>query len=106
MAALEVVEEGDQRVLALDDLPRVGQVEGVVELRLEVLLDVRGDLRVQRVREKLKLLVGEQPDVPAVMAEVMLLCTAAFSGFSLPVGQGIGTQILEKVRFVGARIIS
>lgn len=34
-------------------------------------------LRVQRVREKLKLLVGEQPDVPAVMAEVMLLCTAA-----------------------------
>lgn len=27
----------------------------------------------------------------------MLLCTAAFSLFSLPVGNGIGTQILEKV---------
>lgn len=27
----------------------------------------------------------------------MLLCTAAFSLFSLPVGNGVGTQILEKV---------
>jgi hypothetical protein len=31
----------------------------------------------------------------------MFLCTLAFSLFSLPVGKGIGTQILEVVRDAG-----
>ncbi len=30
----------------------------------------------------------------------MFLCTAAFTLFALPVGNGIGTQILEKVRCI------
>ncbi|MFD8035433.1 hypothetical protein ACFV3F_43290 [Streptomyces sp. NPDC059717] len=34
-------------------------------------------LRVKRLREKLRLLIGEQPDMPSVAAEVMALCSTA-----------------------------